>query len=78
MDRLRPRHFNLYNEVCPASSAAAIGAGIIAITMGSVPVGTTIVLSGIVIGIARPLAQTVLRCRDGIRRYTSADFRGRK
>jgi hypothetical protein len=53
------RHLDIYSELCPASSATIIGTGLVTITMGSVAAGFVVVLAGIGVGIAGPLAKSV-------------------
>ena len=56
----KPRHkFDIYTELYPASSIAIIGSGVIVVIMGEIPFGTAIVLSGIAVGLAGPLARAV-------------------
>jgi len=49
---------DIYSELCPASSATIIGAGLLTITMGSMTAGLAFVFAGIGIGIAGPMAKT--------------------
>lgn len=51
------RQLDVYSELCPASSATIIGAGLVTITMGSMGPGLAVVLAGIVVGVAAPLAR---------------------
>jgi hypothetical protein len=50
---------NIYTELCPASAAAIIGAGVVAISMGAVPAGAAVALTGVAVGIAGPVAQSI-------------------
>jgi len=59
MDKPPSRGFNIYTELCPASSAAIIGAGVVAITMGAVPAGAAVALTGLAVGIAGPVTQSI-------------------
>lgn len=52
------RHFDIYSELCPVSSATVIGAGMLTMTMGSAPTGFVFLLAGIAVGVAGPLAKT--------------------
>lgn len=66
----QPRHkFDIYTELYPASSVAIIGSGIIAVTMGELPIGVAVVLSGIAVGLAGPLARSVHERRAARRRH---------
>ena len=52
------RHLDLYSEVCPASSATIIGAGLVTITLGSMTAGVAFVLAGIGVGVAGSLTKS--------------------
>jgi uncharacterized membrane protein len=52
------KHLDIYSELCPASSATVIGAGLITITMGSAPAGFAFLIAGVAVGIAGPVAKT--------------------
>lgn len=55
-----PRHkFDVYTELYPASSVAIIGSGLITVTMGAASFGAAMVLSGIAVGLAGPVARAV-------------------
>lgn len=58
------RHLDIYAELCPASSATVIGAGLITITMGSAPTGLAFLLAGIAVGVAGPVAKTLQEHRS--------------
>ncbi len=48
---------DIYKELFPASAATIIGAGFVTSTMGAAPsMGISIVLAGIAVGIASPIA----------------------
>jgi hypothetical protein len=52
------KRLDIYSELCPASSATVIGAGLITITMGSASAGLAFVLAGICVGIAGPMSKS--------------------
>ncbi len=52
------KRMDIYSEIYPVSSATAIGAGLITMTMGSMPAGMVFVLAGIAVGIAGPVTKS--------------------
>jgi hypothetical protein len=54
----REWQLDVYSELCPASSATIIGAGIISVSMGAPDSGIICVLAGIAVGIAGPITKT--------------------
>jgi hypothetical protein len=53
------RRLDIYSELCPASSATIIGAGLVSITLGSLVGGIACVLAGVGVGIAGPIIKTI-------------------
>lgn len=51
------RKLDIYSELCPASSATVIGAGLVTIAMGVIPTGLSLVLAGIVVGLLGPFSK---------------------
>ena len=51
------RPIDIYSELCPASSAAIIGAGLVTVTMGVTGEGLAVVVAGIVVGVVAPLTK---------------------
>lgn len=68
MDKHSRRQLDVYSELCPASSATIIGAGLVAITMGSTEPGLAVVLAGVVVGIAAPLAKGLSLAKLAVRK----------
>lgn len=58
---------DVYTELYPASSVAIIGTGLIAATMGEIPIAVAITLTGIAFGLAVPVVRAVYRRRTSTR-----------
>ena len=52
------RQLDIYSEICPVSSATVIGAGLIAMTMGSITTGAAFVIAGFGVGLLGPASKT--------------------
>ena len=50
---------DIYSELCPASSATIIGAGLVTLSMGSVAPGVACVVAGIGVGIMGTVAKSI-------------------
>lgn len=53
------RRLDLYSELCPASSATIIGAGLVSITMGSMSAGLAFVVAGVGVGVVGTLTKSL-------------------
>jgi len=59
MRRHTPHKLDAYTELYPASSVMLIGSGLIVGTMGGLPFGAALVLTGVAVGLAGPVARAV-------------------
>jgi hypothetical protein len=55
--------FDLCTELCTVSSAALISAGLIAVAMENLAIGSGFILSGIAVGVATPAVAEAIRRR---------------
>ncbi|HEU0118740.1 MAG TPA: hypothetical protein VFR09_08925, partial [Alphaproteobacteria bacterium] len=55
----RKQHLDIYSELCPASSATVLGAGLVTITMGSIEAGVALIIAGIGVGVLGPIAKSL-------------------
>ena len=67
MKKVAQHKIDIYTELCPASSVAIIGSGLITLTMGEFAVGAVVAVAGIAVGIAGPMARTLIE--SGILRW---------
>jgi hypothetical protein len=68
MKRTAQHKIDIYTELCPASSVAIIGSGLVTLTMGELPLGAAIALTGIAVGVAGPLAKSFMQQRTAVKR----------
>lgn len=61
--RIAQTGLDLYSEICPASSATIIGAGMLSVAMGSIAPGFAVIATGVGLGILAPYTKQFSRKR---------------